>query len=257
MLHVVILVKCLSVLKVTIEVTYNPPFDFTLPSPPYYRPASSVTLTCRAHHASGPIYYQWSSTCSNCFANSTDQTISETILNSDSAGVHTCNATDSDGNTGENSTEMRLIGKLAGYTFSNKTITLPLLLIPPCAGAGIYVDDSYHVNNLAVNNNSLIVQKPNSCYYCKIDIYCYSNSTSSSVGYYKFPTNQRVDSDGRHYDYTIGRINPSGIRIRSYSTRTPDVWGIFTCELPDSEGNTVETSIGIYSSMPSIYYVLC
>ena len=105
--------QSLSVLKVTIDVTYNPPFDFTLPSPPYYRPASSVTLTCRAHNATGSVSYQWSSTCSSCFASSsTAQTISETILNSDSAGVHTCNVTDSAGNTGENSTEMRLIGKL-------------------------------------------------------------------------------------------------------------------------------------------------
>ena len=240
------------VLKVTIDVTYNPPSDFTLPSPPYYRPASSVTLTCRAHHASGPVYYEWSSTCNSCFASSsTAQTISENILNSNSAGVHTCNVTDGDGNTGENSTEMRLIGKLVGYTCSNETITL--LLIPPCTGAGIYVDDSYYVNRLAVNNNSLIVQKPNYCRYCKIDVFCYSNSTSSSVGYYEFPNNGRVYSDNSYYRYTVSRTNPSGIRIYSYYRYEPDIWGIFTCELPDSEGNTVETSIGIYSSMPSMY----
>ena len=107
----------LSAFEVTIEVTYNPPFDFTLPSPPYYRPASSVTLTCRAHHASGSVSYQWSSTCSSCFASSTTaQTISETILKSNSAGVHTCRVTDGDGNTGSNNTEMKLIGKLVGYT---------------------------------------------------------------------------------------------------------------------------------------------
>ena len=112
----------MSVLKVTIEVTYNPPFDFTLPSPPYYRPASSVTLTCHAHNATGSISYQWSSTCNNCFAsNSTAQTISEDILKSNSAGIHTCIATDGGGNTGSTSTEMRLIGKLVGYTCSNET----------------------------------------------------------------------------------------------------------------------------------------
>ena len=107
--------QSLSVLKVTIDVTYNPPFDFTLPSPPYYCPASSVTLTCRAHNATGSVSYQWSSTCSSCFASrSRAQTISETILKSNSAGVHTCRVTDSDGNTGSNNTEMRLIGKLVG-----------------------------------------------------------------------------------------------------------------------------------------------
>ena len=234
----------------TIEVTYNPPFDFTLPSPPYYRPASSVTLTCRAHHASGPVSYQWSSTCSSCFASSsTAQTISVTILRSNSAGVHTCTATDGGGNTGSNSTEMRLIGKLVGYTCSNVTITL---LIPPCTGAGIYVSSSYYVNRLAVSNNSLIVPKPTTCYDCKVNVYCYSNSTSSSVGYYKFPNNQRRYSDNNYYDFKVGRINPSGIRIRSYGYGAPDIWGIFTCELPDSEGNTVETSIGIYPSRQSM-----
>ena len=247
----VIWATLLSVLKVTIEVTYNPLFDLTLPSPPYYHPASSVTLTCRAHHATGSVSYRWSSTCSSCFASSsTAQTIRETILKSNSAGVHTCRVTDSDGNTGSNSTEMRLIGKLVGNTCSNEIITY--LLIPPCTGAGIYVSNSHHVNQLPVSNNSLIVQKPNSCYYCKIDVYCYSNSTSSSVGYYKFPNNQRIYSNNDYYDYTIGRITSSGIRIRSYRYDTPDIWGIFTCELPDSEGNTVEASIGIYSSMPSI-----
>ena len=230
--------------------TYNPPFDFTLPSPPYYHPASSVTLTCRAHHASGSVSYRWSSTCSSCFASSnTAQSVSETILKSNSAGVHTCRVTDGGGNTGSNSTEMRLIGKLVGYTCSNVTITL---LIPPCTGAGIYVSSSYYVNQLAVSNNSLIVPKPNNCYYCKIEVYCYSNSTSSSVGYYKYPNNQRRYSESSQYHYNVERMDPSGIRIRSYRYYNPYIWGIFTCELPDSEGNTVDTSIGIYSSMPSM-----
>ena len=108
----IIICILLSVLKVTIEVTYNPPSDFTLPSPPYYRPATSVTLTCYANHATGTVSYQWSSTCSSCFASSsTAQSISDTILKSSSAGVHTCTATDSHGSTGKNTTAMKLIGK--------------------------------------------------------------------------------------------------------------------------------------------------
>ena len=98
-------------MSVTIEVSYNPPSDFTLPSPPYYRPATSVTLTCHAH---GNITsYYWTSTCSNyCFAHGTySQSISDSILTSNDAGIHTCTATDADGTTGSNSTEMKLIGK--------------------------------------------------------------------------------------------------------------------------------------------------
>ena len=101
-----------SVLKVTIDVTYNPPSDFDLPSPPYYRPATSVTLTCRAHHPTGSVSYQWSSTCSSCFASSgSSQSISDNILQSNDAGFHTCTVVDNIGNTGSKSTEMRLIGK--------------------------------------------------------------------------------------------------------------------------------------------------
>ena len=108
----------LSVLKVTIDVTYNPPSDFTLPSPPYYRPATSVTLTCRAYHATGSVSYRWSSTCSSCFASSsTSQFVSETILKSNSGGVHTCTATDSARNTGVSSTEMKLIGNMAHFIY--------------------------------------------------------------------------------------------------------------------------------------------
>ncbi|CAI8046104.1 hypothetical protein GBAR_LOCUS25483, partial [Geodia barretti] len=99
-------------LKVTIDVTYNPPSDFNLPSPPYYRPATSLTLTCRAHHPTGSVSYQWSSTCSSCFArSSSSQSITKTTLQSIDAGVHTCTATDGSGNTGSNTTEMRMMGR--------------------------------------------------------------------------------------------------------------------------------------------------
>ena len=117
-------------------------------------------------------------------------------------------------------------------------------------GAGFYVSSSYYLNNVAVTNNSLIVQK-SSCYYCRVAVYCYSNSTSSTTGYYIFPNGHRRSSDSRHYDYTVDQQSYSGVRIRSYRHDTPNIWGIFTCEIPDSDGNTVETSIGIYSSMPS------
>ena len=100
-----------AVLHVTIGITYNPPSDFTLPSPPYYRPGTSVTLTCSAHDATGTVSYQWSSTCSSCFASSsTARSIRDSILQSNDAGVHTCTVTDGSGNTGSNSTEMKLIG---------------------------------------------------------------------------------------------------------------------------------------------------
>ena len=94
---------------------HTPPSDFDLPSPPYYRPATSVTLACRAHSATGTVTYQWSSNCTECFASSsTSQNITASILQANDAGVHTCTATDSIGNAGSDSTEMELIGKCDG-----------------------------------------------------------------------------------------------------------------------------------------------
>ena len=95
-----------------ITVNYNPPADFTLLSPPYFRPATSVTLTCHVVGASGNVSYQWSSTGPNSFVvNSNLSTVSKTILTSDDAGNHSCNANDSAGNIGSSTIEMQMIGK--------------------------------------------------------------------------------------------------------------------------------------------------
>ena len=122
------------------------------------------------------------------------------------------------------------------------------------AGSGIYVQSSQDITNTAVVNNSLIVQR-SICYYCSenvIDLYCYSNSTSQSVGYIEFPNGGRYYSS-QYYYYYPERQTYSGIRLYGTKSRYQSIgiWGIFTCELPDSEGNTVKTSIGIYSSTPS------
>ena len=97
----------------------------------------------------------------------------------------------------------------------------------------------------------MIIHKSSSCHYCKVDLVCHSNSTSQSVGYYMFPNNARRYSESSYYYYNVFREGYSGIRIRNYAHYQPNIYGIFTCEIPDSEGNTLETSIGIYSSMPS------
>ena len=109
---------------------------------------------------------------------------------------------------------------------------------------------SQYLDHSAVVNNSLIVQKSGTCRYCKVDVYCHSDSTSEDVGYYVLP-NGREEYRTTTYYYSIGRVGYAGVRIRSYSSHTPTIWGVFTCVIPDSEGNTIEISIGIYSSLPS------
>ena len=95
-----------------IEITYSPPDQYPDYSPPNYRAASSVTLRCVATGTTGGLSYRWSSTCrSSCFAYSTTaQTISENMLRSRDAGVHTCTVTDGAGNIGTNSTTMNIVG---------------------------------------------------------------------------------------------------------------------------------------------------
>ena len=97
----------------TIKVNYNSPSGFTLPSPPYYQPATSGTLTCHVNGGIGYIKYRWSSTASGSFASSsTLQSVSKSVITSVDRGIHTCTAIDGNGNTGSNSTEMQLIGEV-------------------------------------------------------------------------------------------------------------------------------------------------
>ena len=105
--------------------SYNPPFDFTLPSPPYYRPASSVTLTCISEDGTEPLQYRWSSTCSDCFTSDNSSShISINILKSTDAGIHTCTVIDAAGETGFAITEMKLIGKFKSSVSSYVVIQM-------------------------------------------------------------------------------------------------------------------------------------
>ena len=99
--------------NVTIEITYSSPGTYPVYSPPNYRAASNVTLKCVVSGYSGSISYHWTSTCSSCsFAYKRySQTITKVSLKYFDAGVHTCSVTDGLGNTGSNSTTMKIVGK--------------------------------------------------------------------------------------------------------------------------------------------------
>ena len=116
------LCSIISAYTLRIEVDYNPPSDFSLPSPPYYHPASSVTLTCVTHDPIDTVQYQWTSTQNRSFAHMKNgSSISQRLLTAHDAGIHTCTVTDHWGNAGTASTEMSL--------FSNKLLTLVLILL--------------------------------------------------------------------------------------------------------------------------------
>ena len=118
------------------------------------------------------------------------------------------------------------------------------------SGSGLYVQRSYYISSSAIANNSYIVRGTSSSSY--INVYCYSNATSGGTGYFKYPNGVRQYSTSNYHYYRIEQLSYTGVSIsRSSSWSSPNIYGIFTCEVPDSRGVTVETSIGIYSSRPS------
>ena len=106
-------------------------------------------------------------------------------------------------------------------------------------------------------NNSLIVANLYNCGSCSgdVDVYCYSNSTLSNVGFVISENGKRLYYNTTYYSVSTFTVHPSGIQIIiSKSTRRYS--GIYTCVLPDSEGNTLEASIDIFESLPSMIEVL-
>ena len=78
-------------LAVSITVSYIPPPGAEL-GPNEYRAASGpVTVTCIA---TGPVSYQWSSTCRDCrFKTANSSTVTLAAVSSGDTGIHTCTAT--------------------------------------------------------------------------------------------------------------------------------------------------------------------
>ena len=246
----------LSVLKTVITVSYTPPDQYPTYSPPHYRAASSVTLSCSAQGASGSVSYRWSSTCSSCFASSsTSSTISENMLRSRDAGVHTCTVTDSSGNSGTNTTQMHIFGKLSlAEMFAHIIISLAQHV-----GAGIYVSSSrygYAGRQASQPDNTYInVDSGTGSSYSssRFNLYCCSNSTASSVGSFTDPYGNTYTgnfNDLRISRYSSGETNTGCIRMEGYEYYRNHISytsGVYTCNIRDSTGQTQYVNFALYS----------
>lgn len=238
-----------AALNVSILVTYNPPSDFTLSTPPYYRPASSATFTCVTQGAAYPVSYHWSSTSTSSFVrNQITQSVTKTILTSADAGVHTCTVTDADGNTGHSSTEMKMIGECSHFIlYVYVCIYVCSILSLSTLGAGIYVEHSQYISHTSVSDNTAIKL---SCDNCQLTFFCYSNLTTVyNYPTILFPSGTRVSSYSSSYSkIRVQRVNSYGIRLdyvyRRYSNSPTG--GIYTCQFSSSKGQVLELSIGIY-----------
>ena len=104
-----------SQLVVEIVASYDPPSTFTL-SPPSYRAASPLSLTCEVQGLDDytGLLYDWSgSVCTgNCFSKlGTSKTVSTDYLHSYDTGVHTCMVYDTLGCEANASISIKVAGK--------------------------------------------------------------------------------------------------------------------------------------------------
>ena len=104
-------------------------------------------------------------------------------------------------------------------------------------GVGIFVDNSEHIRNQAVVNNTALERYG---YRQLISFYCSASTSDSSLSI--IVPDGSIYSDS--YTYGISQVPPAGIRLFEYRPRI----GIYTCKVNDSTGlNTVEVNIGLYT----------
>ena len=98
-------------LFIDVTVSYTPPPGF-IPGPNEYRAASGpVTVNCTAVGGTGPVSYQWSSTCRACnFQTASKRIIIRAAAISGDTGTHTCTAT-SGSKIGSRSIIFKVVGK--------------------------------------------------------------------------------------------------------------------------------------------------
>ena len=102
-----------AALKVFINMTYNGPLGDVL-QPPNYRPGGYITLQCVVEGASGYESYYWTTTCvSGCFVYNgySGNTLYQSFLRYNDAGIYICRVTDGIGNTGQDSQVINIMGK--------------------------------------------------------------------------------------------------------------------------------------------------
>ena len=237
-------------LNVSISISYSPPDQYPDYSPPNYRAASTVTLTCVVSGAIGSISYRWSSTCRSCFASSSSSSsISEGMLRSRDVGVHTCTVIDGIGNRKNASIQMNIVGTLK-YIVRIGMYFNQLYFI----GIGIHLTtyDSAFTRGSNPNNSYAIVStRSSSSFLTRLSLYCCSNSTASNVGSFLAP-------GGQSFRHTISRFSSTNSyagcisvsittfsRYRQSFSLSPT--GIHTCRIPDSSGRNQEAMLGLYN----------
>ena len=107
----------------------------------------------------------------------------------------------------------------------------------------MHVAESYDKEDTILSNNSAILYHPPSCSDCLVEFYCISNSTLSGIGDLVLPDGSIVHTDSS--GLSVERLPFSTLHIQVSNSQA--VTGLYTCRLPDSNGNSLETTIGLYN----------
>ena len=136
-------------------------------------------------------------------------------------------------------------------------ILITFIIIYFSAGAGIYVEHSQFISNSAVANNTAVRLTSVDCENCRLSFYCLSNSTTNtSKAILQYPSGRKFPTQ-ELYSLRVNWVNSSGFYAHNNGRYIPGQ-GIYTCEMPDSNGNLLMLSIGVYHDSlrtDSHYYI--
>ncbi len=125
------------------------------------------------------------------------------------------------------------MGRVICFVFINV-----ILLMFCLTGAGLYVRSSLYSNQIPLSNNSALVWRSPTYSYLEMDIYCMSNSSSSSTGTLLTPYGSALS----HTSCGIGCYQV----YSSSSSLSSSYQGIYTCRIADSRGISLDVNFGIY-----------
>lgn len=221
---------------------------------PTVRAAETFSLSCQASGGTGMFSYQWSSTCTgNCLLsvnNVAAQTITRDAARSADSGIYTCTVVDNVGNYGSNSIEIEVVGKIMIFF----AFFYCPCLVWQLTGAGFFISGigtAYNNSILEVSSEGRIPQ-----------LYCLSGFNMSIEGDWISPEGRDLVAVlNDPFDVIIGSSNDPGQLLIETPLSNPHISpadeGVYTCVIPNEDGESEYLHIGLYhSTSKSLEHIL-
>ena len=216
-------------------------------NPNTFTAGSLLVLECVVMGSSSNLAYKWSVSQTftpTCFNNGCDIDISTTStlivgrphLLSYYAGNYTCDVSETERSDTNNNADfsVTVVGELS-------PCTIFLLPFDVHTGAGIYVLIFDEATSIA--NNGLIVSTVE-----ELRFDCVSDSERPQEGDITTPANGNIDTS--EIDDFLLLTNPfkrpGVLRLRTIMPLNASRQGMYTCIIPDSNGNIISINVGLY-----------